>query len=229
MSLNLLYSLQFDVEIPTLRNVTSGEHEAASSVARAPSRADSWSEEDEPTEEATTARRKAETIDEPSRVRCYVHRCNGRCSLGDDAGSNAAGLHGDTLTLLQSSAWTSVIAHAPAENQIFLQSGPVWLSAFRVAETDAAFGERADGSEARAPYRPTVLSGPAEPALLAASSSSTILTLCAPDKVCYTNVLEALLTTYSLETIHLEDRTRFSQLHFKGIQTLIIIKTFYLF
>ena len=65
-------------------------------------------------------------------------------------------------------------------------------------------------------------SGPADPALLAAQSSSTTLTLCAPDKAFYTNVLGALLTTYSLETIHLEDRTRFSQLHFKGIQPLII-------
>ena len=200
-----------------------GEHEAASSVARVPSRADSGSEEDEPTGGATTARRKAETIDEPSRVRCYVHRCNGRCSLGGDAGSSAAGLHGDTLTLLRSSACTSVVAHAPAENQIVLQSGPVRLSsALRVAETDAALGERADGSEGSAPPRPTVSSGPAEPALLAAPSSTT-LTLCAPDKAFYTNVLEALLTTYSLETNHLEDRSRFCQLHFKGIQTLIII------
>ena len=131
---------------------------------------------------------------------------------------------GDTLTLLRSSACTSVVAHAFAENQIFLQSGPVRLSSvLRVAETDAAFGERADGSEARAPPRPTVSSGPAEPALLAASSSSTTLTLCAPDKSFYTNVLEAFLTTYSLETIHLEDLTRFSQLYFKNIQTLIII------
>ena len=47
-------------------------------------------------------------------------------------------------------------------------------------------------------------------------------TLCAPDKAFYTNVLEALLTTYSLETIDHEDRIRFSQLYFKGIQTLII-------
>ena len=180
---------------------------------RAPSRPDSGSEEDEPIEGATTARRKVETIDEPSRVRCY--RCNGRCSLGGDAGSNAAGLHGDTLMLLRSSACTSVVANSPAENKIFLQSGPVRLSsALRVAETDAAFGERADGSEARAPPRPTVSSGTSEPALLAAPSSSTTLTLCAPDKAFYTNVLEALLTTYSLEIIHLEDRTRFSQLHF---------------
>ena len=184
-------------------------------MARAPSRADSGSEEDEPIEGATTARQRTETIDEPLRMRCYVHRCSGRCSLGGDAGSNAAGLHGDTLTLLRSSACTSVVAHAPAENQIFLQSGPVRLSsALRVAETDAAFGERADGSEARAPPRPTVSSGPAEPAILVAPSSSTTLTLCAPDKAFSTNVLEALLTTYSLETIHLEDRTRFSQLHF---------------
>ena len=100
------------------------------------SRADSGSEKDKPTERATTARRKAKTIDEPSSVRCYVYRCNGRCSLKGDAGSNVAGLHGDTLTLLRSSACTSVVAHAPAENQIFLQSGPVGLSfALRVAKT----------------------------------------------------------------------------------------------
>ena len=101
MSLNLIESLQFDVDSPTLRNETRGEHEAASSVAKAPSRADSESEKDEPTEGATTARRKAETIDEPSLVRCYDHRCNGRCLLGSDAGSNAAGLHGDTHAVME--------------------------------------------------------------------------------------------------------------------------------
>ena len=80
-------------------------------MARAPSRADSGNEKDEPTEGATTVRRKAKTIEEPSRVRCYVHRCNGRCSLGGDAGSNAAKLRGDTLTLLRSSTCTSVVDH----------------------------------------------------------------------------------------------------------------------
>ena len=205
-----------------MRNATCGEREAAPSVAGAPSRADSGSEEDEPTEGATTARRKSETIDEPSRVRCYVHRCNGCCSRGGDASGNPAGLHGDTL--FRSSACTSVVAHAPAENQIFLQSGPVRLSsALRVAETDAPLGELANASEGSAPPRPTVSSGSA---ILAAPSSSPTLTFCLPDKALYTNVLDVLMKTYSLETNYLEDRSRFCQLHFEGIHFKVFLSKY---
>ena len=156
----------------------------------------------------------------PSRVRCYVDRCNGRCSLGGDAGSNAAGLHGDTLTLLRSSACTSVITHAPAESsQIFLQSGPVrHSSALRLLRLMLRLESERMVAKRGLRLDPLFLLD-AEPALLAAPSSPT-LSLCAPDKAFYTNALEALLTTFSLETIDLEVRTHFSQLHFKSIQTL---------
>ena len=62
-------------------------------------------------------------------------------------------------------------------------TGPqLTISDTPMAETDAALGERADGSEARALLRPTVSSGFAELALFAAPSSLTTLTRCVSDK-----------------------------------------------
>lgn len=202
--------LRFDIEGPIRRNVTFGDRDAASaSTAGAPSRADSESDEEEQQPERITTRPKSAehvALEEPSRVRCYVHYCDGTCSDGQPSG-----VHGNTL--FQSSSCSSVVPHTPAENQLFLQSGPVRLaSELQIGETDPPSVEHSGDLEKSA-TRPEASSGSAPPSEVAALSA---LTLCVPTKSFYAKVLDGLQKTYSLESNHLEERASFCQLHYEG-------------